>query len=153
MINVVVIFILRKMKVKVVNKSNHRLPEYKHPGDAGMDLKADISEPIVLKPMERVLVPTGLSMQVPEGYELQIRPRSGLSIKFGIVAILGTIDSPYRGEIKVILINLGTEPFLINPGDRVAQAVLNKVESIDWKEVATLDETERGEGGFGSTGR
>jgi len=141
------------MKVKVVNKSNHRLPEYKHPGDAGMDLKANIDSPIVLKPMERQLVPTGLRFQIPQGYEIQIRPRSGLSLKNGIMAILGTIDEPYIGDVGLIMINLGTENFVINPGDRLAQAVLNKVERIEWEEVAELDQTERGEGGFGSTGK
>ena len=141
------------MKVKVVNKSNHRLPEYKHPGDAGMDLKANIDSPIVLKPMERQLIPTGLRFQIPEGYEIQIRPRSGLSLKNGIMAILGTIDEPYIGDVGLIIINLGTENFVINPGDRIAQAVLNKVERIEWEEVAELAQTERGEGGFGSTGK
>ena len=155
MINVVVIFILKKMKVKVINKSNHRLPEYKHPGDAGMDLKADISEPIVLKPGEVQVIPTGLYMAIPDGYEIQVRSRSGLAAKESIFCLNspGTIDSGYRNNVGVILANFGKNNFVVNPGDRIAQAVLNKFETIEWDEVTTLDETERGEGGFGSTGR
>ena len=143
------------MEVKVVNKSNHRLPEYATIGSAGMDLKANISEPIVLKPLKRELIPTGLYMQIPTGHEVQIRPRSGLACKYGITVANapGTIDSDYRGEVKVCLINLSDTPFVVNPGERIAQAVLNKVEKIEWNEVAELDETERGEGGFGHTGK
>lgn len=142
------------MKVKVVNKSNHRLPEYAHIGDAGMDLKANISEPIVIKPGERQLIPTGLHTLLPDGCELQIRPRSGLALKYGITCAnaIGTVDKNFTGEIGVILINLGQNNFIVNPGDRIAQAVLNKVEKIEWDEVSTLDNTDRGEGGFGSTG-
>lgn len=142
------------MKVKVVNKSNHRLPEYQTAGAAGMDLKADISEPIVLKPLGRELIPTGLYMQIPTGYEVQLRARSGLACKYGISLANGiaTIDSDYRGEVKVCLINFSDTPFIVNPGDRIAQAVLNRVEKIEWNEVVKLDETERGEGGFNSTG-
>lgn len=143
------------MEVKVVNKSNHRLPEYATIGSAGMDLKANISEPVVLKPLKRELIPTGLYMQIPTGHEVQIRPRSGLACKYGITVVNapGTIDSDYRGEVKVCLINLSDTPFVVNPGERIAQAVLNKVEKIEWNEVAELDETERGEGGFGHTGK
>lgn len=142
------------MEVKVVNKSNHRLPEHATIGSAGMDIKANISEPIALKPLRRELIPTGLYMQIPTGYEVQIRPRSGLACKYGITVANtpGTIDSDYRGEVKVCLVNLSDTPFVINPGDRIAQAVLNKVEKIEWNEVVKLDETERGEGGFNSTG-
>lgn len=143
------------MEVKVVNKSNHRLPEYATIGSAGMDLKANISEPVVLKPLKRELIPTGLYMQIPTGHEVQIRPRSGLACKYGITVsnAPGTIDSDYRGEVKVCLINLSDTSFVVNPGERIAQAVLNKVEKIEWNEVAELDETERGEGGFGHTGK
>lgn len=142
------------MEVKVVNKSNHRLPEYATIGSAGMDIKANISEPIALKPLRRELIPTGLYMQIPTGYEVQLRARSGLASKYGISLANGitTIDSDYRGEVKVCLVNLSDTPFVINPGDRIAQAVLNKVEKIEWNEVVKLDETERGEGGFNSTG-
>lgn len=143
------------MEVKVVNKSNHRLPEYATIGSAGMDIKANISEPVVLKPLKRELIPTGLYIQIPTGYEVQIRPRSGLACKYGITVANtpGTIDSDYRGEVKVCLINLSDTPFVVNPGERIAQAVLNKVEKIEWNEVAELDKTERGEGGFGHTGK
>lgn len=143
------------MRVKIVNKSNHRLPEYATPGSAGMDLKANTTEPIVLKPLERQMVPTGIHIQLPEGYEAQIRPRSGLAAKYGIsiVNAPGTVDADYTGEIKVILINLSNENFVINPGERIAQMVVARYERVEWDEVATLDETERGEGGFGSTGK
>ena len=142
------------MKVKVVNKSNHRLPGYKYPGDAGMDLKANISEPIVLKPGERQLIPTGLHTLLPEGYELQIRPRSGLALKDGISCLKtpGTIDQSYTGDIGVILINLGQNNFIVNPGDRIAQGVICPVIQVEFAEVLKLDETQRGTGGFGSTG-
>ena len=142
------------MKVCVVNKSNHRLPEYSTPMSAGMDLKANISEPITLGPLQRTLIPTDLYMAIPEGYELQIRSRSGLALKNGIFCLNspGTIDADYRGNVGVILANFSDTPFIINPGDRVAQAVLNKFEKIEWKEVTTLDETERGTGGFGHSG-
>jgi len=143
------------MIVKIVNKSNHRLPEYATPGSAGMDLKANTTESFVLKPLERQIVPTGIHIQLPEGYEAQIRPRSGLAAKHGIsiVNAPGTVDADYTGEIKVILINLSNEPFVINPGERIAQMVIAKYERVEWNEVATLEETERGEGGFGSTGK
>ena len=142
------------MKVCVVNKSNHRLPEYSTPMSAGVDLKANISEPITLGPLQRTLIPTDLYMAIPEGYELQIRSRSGLALKSGIFCLNspGTIDADYRGNVGVILANFSDTPFMINPGDRIAQAVLNKIEKIEWKEVTTLDETERGTGGFGHSG-
>ena len=142
------------MKVCVVNKSNHRLPEYSTPMSAGMDLKANISEPITLGPLQRILIPTDLYMAIPEGYELQIRSRSGLALKNGIFCLNspGTIDADYRGNVGVILAKFSDTPFIINPGDRIAQAVLNKFEKIEWKEVTTLDETERGTGGFGHSG-
>ena len=142
------------MKVCVVNKSNHRLPEYSTSMSAGVDLKANISEPITLGPLQRILIPTDLYMAIPEGYELQIRSRSGLALKSGIFCLNspGTIDADYRGNVGVILANFSDTPFIINPGDRVAQAVLNKFEKIEWKEVTTLDETERGTGGFGHSG-
>lgn len=142
------------MKVKIVNKSNHRLPEYATPLSAGMDLKANTSEPIILKPLERQLIPTGISIQLPEGCEAQVRPRSGLAAKYGITVANapGTVDADYTGEIKVILINLSNENFLINPGDRIAQMVIARYERVEWDEVAELNPTERGEGGFGSTG-
>lgn len=142
------------MKVCVVNKSNHRLPEYSTPMSAGIDLKANISEPITLGPLQRVLIPTDLYMAIPEGYELQICSRSGLALKNGIFCLNapGVVDADYRGNVGVILANFSDTPFIINPGDRVAQAVLNKFEKIEWKEVTTLDETERGTGGFGHSG-
>lgn len=142
------------MKVCVVNKSNHRLPEYSTPMSAGIDLKANISEPITLGPLQRVLIPTDLYMAIPEGYELQIRSRSGLALKNGIFCLNspGTVDADYRGNVGVILANFSDTPFIINPGDRVAQAVLNKFEKIEWDEVTTLNETERGTGGFGHSG-
>lgn len=142
------------MKVYVVNKSNHRLPEYSTPMSAGVDLKANISEPIVLGPLQRTLIPTDLYMALPEGYELQIRSRSGLALKSGIFCLNspGTVDQDYRGNVGVILANFSDTPFIINPGDRIAQAILNKFEKIEWEEVSTLDETERGTGGFGHSG-
>lgn len=143
------------MDVKIVNKSNHQLPSYATVGSAGMDLKANTLEPIVLKPMERYLFPTGIYIQLPEGYEAQIRPRSGLAAKYGITVTncVGTIDSDYTGEIKVSLINLSNDNFVVQPGERIAQMVVARYEKITWNEVAELDETERGAGGFGSTGK
>lgn len=143
------------MKVQVINKSKHRLPEYATALAAGMDLKANTDEPITLSPMERVLIPTGIYIQLPKGYEAQIRPRSGLACKYGITVTNspGTIDADYTGEIKVSLINLSADKFVIHPGERIAQMVVAKHETVEWDEVATLNETERGEGGFGSTGK
>ena len=142
------------MEVKIINKSRHRLPEYQTALSAGMDLKANTSEPIVLNPLQRELIPTGIYIQLPEGYEAQIRPRSGLAAKYGITVVNapGTIDADYIGEIKVILINLSNEKFVINPGERIAQMVISKYEKVEWNEVKELEKTDRGEGGFGSTG-
>ena len=143
------------MDVKIVNKSRHQLPSYETVGSAGMDLKANTSEPIVLKPMERYLFPTGIYIQLPEGYEAQIRPRSGLAAKYGITVTNapGTIDMDYTGEVGVSLINLSNENFVVHPGERIAQMVVARYEKVEWDEVEVLDETERVEGGFGSTGR
>ena len=140
--------------VKIVNKGKHSLPKYKTEESAGMDLKANIPSTMTLKPFERLLVPTGLFVSIPEGYEGQIRGRSGLALKNGIGLAngIGTIDSDYRGEIKVILINLSNEDFVINDGDRIAQFVLNKYEKIQFEELEILEETIRGQGGFGHTG-
>lgn len=142
------------MKVQVINKSNNVLPQYATPGSAGCDVRASISEPIYLEPGQRVLIPTGLYAACPEGYEIMVRPRSGLALKYGITVLNspGCVDADYRGEIGVILINHGTESFKIEPGDRIGQLILNKVEQIEWVEVVTLDETERGDGGFNHTG-
>ena len=142
------------MKVNIVNKSKHPTPEYKTLLSAGMDLRANLDNPIFLAPMERVLVPTSLYIALPAGYEAQIRPRSGLSIKKGISVLNspGTIDADYRGEIKIILANLSSQEVKIEDGERIAQMVISKHESIQWNEVEILDETERGSGGFGSTG-
>lgn len=142
------------MKVKIVNKSRHPLPRYQTELSAAVDLTANIDEPITLNPLERALIPTGIYIALPPGHEAQIRPRSGLALKYGIsmVNAPGTIDADYRGEIGVILINLGQEPFTINGGDRIAQMVIAKHEVVEWDEVETLDETGR-RGGFGSTGR
>ena len=143
------------MEIKIVNKSAYPLPEYATALSAGLDLKANITEPVTLKPLERILVPTGLFIALPEGTEAQVRPRSGLAAKHGITVLNspGTIDADYRGEIKVILVNLSNEPFVINPGERIAQMVVARSERAQWVEVQELDSTERGEGGFGSTGR
>lgn len=143
------------MEIKIVNKSAYPLPEYATALSAGLDLKANITEPVTLKPLERVLVPTGLFIALPEGTEAQVRPRSGLAAKHGITVLNspGTIDADYRGEIKVILVNLSSEPFVINPGERIAQMVVARFERAQWVAVQELDSTERGEGGFGSTGR
>lgn len=142
------------MIVKVINKSPFSLPEYKTSYSAGVDLKAYLDHTIELKPLDRALVPTGIYLSIPKGYEGQIRGRSGLALKHGITLAngIGTIDSDYRGEIKIILINLGKEPFIINNGDRIAQLVLIKYELIDFNLVENLDDTDRGEGGFGHTG-
>jgi dUTP pyrophosphatase len=143
------------VNVKIVNKSHHQLPDYQTALSAGMDLKANTDEPIALKPMERWLFPTGIYIQLPEGYEAQIRPRSGLAAKYGVTVTNapGTIDADYTGEIKVSLINLSRDTVVIQPGERIAQMVVAKYEKVTWNEVAVLDETERGDGGFGSTGR
>lgn len=142
------------MKVKIINKSKHALPSYATPLSAGMDIKANIEAPITLEPLERKLIPTGLYIELPQGYEAQIRPRSGLAIKKGISILNspGTIDADYRGEICVILINLSKEPFIIEDGERICQMVIAKHEQVNWEEVKILGETERGAGGFGHTG-
>lgn len=141
------------MKIKIINKSQHPLPKYQTALSAGMDLYANIKEAITLKSLERKLIPTGLFLELPEGFEAQVRPRSGLAIKNGISVLNapGTIDVDYRGEIGVILVNLSTENFSINNGDRIAQMVIAKYETAEWQEVAEINETERGAGGFGST--
>ena len=143
------------MKVKIVNQSGHALPEYSTPNSAGMDLRAKLDKPVILKPMERSLIPTGLFMELPEGFEAQIRPRSGLALKKGISIVNspGTIDADYRGEIGIILINLSDTDFVVNDGERICQMVINKVETISWLEVSSLEESERGKGGFGHTGK
>lgn len=143
------------MKVKIVNKSSFAVPSYATAQSAGMDLKANITEPIRLGMLERAMVPTGLFIELPEGYEAQVRPRSGLAAKHGISVANapGTIDADYRGEIKVILVNLSKDEFVINPGERIAQMVVARHEKVEWEEVEELSGSERGEGGFGSTGR
>ena len=143
------------MLIKIINNSHHALPSYATAQSAGMDLRASIDTPITLQPLERKLVPTGLRIALPDGYEAQVRPRSGLALKKGIAVLNspGTIDADYRGEIGVILINLSNEPFEILDGDRIAQMVISRYEQTEWKQVTILDETERGEGGFGHTGK
>ena len=142
------------MQVKIINQSPFPLPQYETPGSAGLDLRANISAPISLGSLERQLVPTGLFIELPVGYEAQVRPRSGLSIKKGLSLVNspGTIDSDYRGEIKIILVNLSNEPQTVEPGERIAQMVIARYERIEWVEAAVLSQTERGVGGFGSTG-
>ncbi len=142
------------MKIKIINKSKHELPHYSTEFSAGMDIRANIETSILLKPLERVLVKTGIYMQIPKGYEAQVRPRSGLAFKKGIGVLNspGTIDSDYRGEVGVILINLSNKEFLIEDGERIAQMVIAKHEQAEWDEVVSLEDTKRGSGGFGSTG-
>ena len=142
------------MNIRIINKSKNSLPAYETLHAAGMDLRAELEEQIVLKPMERKLVPTGLFIELPEGFEAQIRPRSGLAFKhgIGIVNSPGTIDADYRGEIKVLLINYGDQPFEINSGDRIAQMVVARHEKVSWEQVESLSETSRGAGGYGHTG-
>ena len=142
------------MQIKIINKSNHKLPAYETLSSAGMDLRAYISAPITLEPMERAVVKTGLFIELPLGYEAQVRPRSGLAAKKGVTVLNapGTIDADYRGEVGVILINLSSEPFTVENGERIAQMVIAKHERAEWQEVEVLSETSRGAGGFGSTG-
>jgi len=142
------------MKVKVINQSKHPLPSYETSASAGLDVRANIDAPIVLKPLERALIKTGVFLEIPEGYECQVRPRSGLAYKNGVTVLNspGTIDADYRGEVGVILINLSNEPFVVNDGERVAQLVFAEFKQAQWEEANQLSETERGEGGFGSTG-
>lgn len=142
------------MNVQIINKSKHATPNYETEGAAGMDLRANIEDAITLKPLERAIIKTGLFIALPVGFEAQVRPRSGLAAKKGITVLNspGTVDADYRGEIGVILVNLSNEDFVVNDGERVAQLVIAKHERVNWKEVTVLDETERGSGGFGSTG-
>lgn len=143
------------MKVKVINRSHHTLPRYETALSAGMDVRANLSEPIVLKSLERALVPTGLYVELPAGYEMQVRPRSGLAAKYGLTVLNspGTIDADYRGEVKVILANLSAEDFTINDGERIAQLVVAQHAQVEWEEAEELSDTSRGAGGFGSTGK
>lgn len=143
------------MKIKVINKSGNPLPKYQTSQSAGLDLQANIAEPVTIGSLERAMIPTGLFIALPEGYEAQIRPRSGLAAKHGITVLNspGTIDADYRGELKVVLVNLSKEPFVINNGERIAQMVVAKCEQAVFENVDVLDETERGDGGFGHTGR
>lgn len=145
---------ISRLRVKIVNTSNHPLPFYQTSGSAGMDLRSFHSNPITLQPMERRLIPTGLYIELPLGYEAQVRPRSGLSIKKGLTLVnaIGTIDSDYRGELRVPIINLSTEPQIIEPGERIAQMVVARHEVVQWVAVESLTASERGTGGFGSTG-
>jgi dUTP pyrophosphatase len=146
---------MQPTEVKIVNTSSNPLPEYATSGSSGMDVRANLNAPVKLKSLERTLIPTGLFIQIPEGYEVQVRPRSGLAVKQGITCLNtpGTIDADYRGEIKIILINLSAEEQVINPGDRIAQMVLQAVDKIKWMPVAELEATQRNEGGFGHTGK
>jgi dUTP pyrophosphatase len=143
------------IQINIVNKSKHDLPEYATPLSAGMDIRANISEPITLLPLQRKLIPTGLFIELPQGYEAQIRPRSGLALKKGITVLNtpGTIDADYRGEIGVILVNISDEPFVINDGERICQMVVAAHANVSWQQVEVLDETQRGAGGFGHTGK
>lgn len=145
---------MNMIQIPIVNKSRHALPEYATEQSAGMDLRANIDAPVTLEPLQRALIPTGLFMALPKGYEAQVRPRSGLAIKHGIGVLNapGTIDADYRGEIKIILVNLSSEPFTINDGDRIAQMVIARHETIAWQTATELSETERGAGGFGHSG-
>ncbi len=142
------------MKVKVINKSENPLPQYATPLSAGMDVRAANEQPIRIDPLQRAIVPTGLFLEIPAGYEVQVRPRSGLAAKKGITVLNapGTIDADYRGEVCVILVNLSSEPFVVEKGERIAQLVLSRHECIEWDECRSLSESERGDGGFGSTG-
>ncbi len=141
-------------KVKVINRSKNPLPQYETPHSVGLDVRADLEDLIVVEPLERVLIPTGLYFEIPAGHEIQVRPRSGLAAKHGITVLNtpGTIDPDYRGELKVILVNLSKDPFLLKPGERIAQLVFARHERLAWHEVDELSETQRGAGGFGSTG-
>jgi len=146
---------MSKVRVRIINQSTNPLPEYVTEGSAGMDLRANLSDPVTLRPMERLLIPTGLFIELPLDFEAQVRPRSGLAIKYGITCLNspGTVDADYRGELKVVLINLSNEDHTILHGDRIAQMVVNKVEKVKWKEVKKISATKRGEGGFGHTGK
>lgn len=143
------------MKVRIVNRSRHALPAYQTPLSAGMDVRADLEQSVTLAPLQRAMIPTGLYVELPAGYEMQVRPRSGLAAKHGITVLNspGTVDADYRGEIRVILVNLSGEPFTIESGERIAQLVVARHEQVEWEPVEELGTTERGAGGFGSTGR
>ncbi len=145
---------MENVEVKIINRSRHELPAYATPLSAGMDVRANLDEPMVIEPFERVLVPTGLFIQLPQGYECQLRPRSGLALKHGITLVNtpGTIDADYRGEIRVILINLSKEAFTVNDGERICQMVVTNYANVSWNQVEDLDDSERGAGGFGHTG-
>ena len=149
------IFETMAITVRIINQSSNSLPDYATAGASGVDIRAFVEQPVELKPLERALVPTGLFIEIPKGYEAQVRPRSGLAIKQGITCLNspGTIDSDYRGEIKIILINLSGEVQVVHNGDRIAQMVIQKIEKLNWEEVAILSETTRNNGGFGSTGK
>ncbi len=144
----------KEITVKVVNKSGNQLPAYSTPDSAGMDLRASLSEPVEIAPMQRALIPTGIYIALPKGYECQIRPRSGLALKHGVTVLNspGTIDADYRGEICVILVNLSDKPFVVNNGERICQMVVTRYNRVEWEQVDSLDDTERGAGGFGHTG-
>ena len=146
---------MSKVKVRIINESSNPLPEYATEGSAGMDLRANLTEPVTLRPMERLLIPTGIFIELPDDYEAQVRPRSGLAIKYGITCVNspGTVDADYRGELKVVLINLSNEEHTIVHGDRIAQMVIHKVEKVKWKQVKKISGTGRGDGGFGHTGK
>ncbi len=146
---------MSKVKVRIINQSSNPLPEYATAGSAGLDLRANLERPVTLRPMERLLIPTGLFIELPEEFEAQVRPRSGLANKYGLTCLNspGTVDSDYRGELKVLLINLSNEEHTIMHGDRIAQLVVSRVEHVKWKEVEVISETVRGEGGFGHTGK
>ncbi len=142
------------MKIKIVNNSKHPLPDYSTEFSAGMDIRANLDKPVVLKPLERKLIPTGLFIELPKNYEAQIRPRSGLALKKGISVLNspGTIDADYRGEIGIILVNLSNEEFIVNDGERICQMIIAKHETVQWQQVEVLEQTQRGSGGFGHTG-
>jgi dUTP pyrophosphatase len=146
---------MEKIEIHIAKKEGAEVPDYATGASSGVDLRAFIEAPVILKPFERFLVPTGVFVGIPEGYEAEVRPRSGMAVKHGVTVLNtpGSIDADYRGEIKVVLINLGGEPFTINNGDRIAQMVFKRVTRVDWKVVGALTETQRGEGGFGSTGQ
>ena len=146
---------MERIEIHIAKKEGAQIPDYATGASSGVDLRAFIEDPVVLKPLERFLVPTGIFIGIPEGYEAEVRPRSGMAVKYGITVLNtpGTIDADYRGEVKVILINLGGEPFTINNGDRIAQMVFKRVARVDWKIVESLTETQRGDGGLGPTGR
>ena len=143
------------MKVKVINRSKNQLPAYETAQSAGLDVKADISEAVTIQPLERAIIPTGLYMELPNGYEMQVRPRSGMAAKYGITVLNspGTIDADYRGEVKIILANVSNQSYTLEPGERIAQLVIAKYEQLEWCEAEELSQTDRGTGGFGSTGK